>query len=224
MSRAPSAFFVEDLVESLLGDEVHDVTSLARDFISPGVIEHVATIRDAFHDGGRVKHVVLSDVLKTSTARSVGRALDVARFQRHHHVPYRIDVAPLETLGHSRLLEFCAWLGTDDAAQFHGWLANWPARHAKQVQVARARRGDEFAVHVDTHEEGLAAVYNFTRGFTDADGGALYFPWEDRVELLVPPRFNTLALFRPRDAPHGVTRLTAARGKTRFTVTAFFTA
>lgn len=220
----PGSFFIEDLVPSLIGEEVHDVTAHARRFISPEIFEHAAGIRDAFHDGGRVRHVVLSNVLRASTARSIGRALDDATFRRHHHVPYRIDVAPLESLAASRLLDFCAWLGTDDAARFHGWLANWPARHAKQVQVARARRGDEFAVHVDTHQEGLAAVYNFTRGFSGADGGALYFPWKEHIELLVPPRFNTLALFRPRNAPHGVTRITAPRGKTRFTVTAFFTA
>lgn len=219
-----SAFFIEDLVPSLIGDETVDPTTLARGFIAPEIFEHADAIRSAFHDGGRVKHVVLENIVETNFARSIGRALDAATFRRHHHVPYKIDVAPLESLKSSRLVEFCAWLGTDDAARFHGWLANWPARHATQVQVARARRGDEFAVHVDTHEEGLAAVYNFTRGFTEADGGQLYFPWKERVELVVPPRFNSVALFRPRNAPHGVTRITAPRGKTRFTVTAFFTA
>lgn len=224
MSTGDTGFFIRDLVPSLIGKEVDDPTELARHFISPEIFEHADSIRSAFHDGGRVKHVVLSNIVNTSTARSIGRALDAATFRRHHHLPYKIDVAPLEELKASRLVDFCAWLMTDDAARFHGWLANWPANHGKQVQVARARRGDEFAVHVDTHEEGLAAVYNFTRGFTEADGGNLYFPWKERVELLVPPRFNTLALFRPRNAPHGVTRLTAPRGKTRFTVTAFFTA
>ncbi len=224
MRSGVGQFFIEDLATSLLGDDLHDVTTFARHFVSPDVITHALAIRDAFHGGGRVKHVVLSDVLQVRKANSISTALQAATFRRHHHVPYKIDVAPLEALDDSALLRFCAWLGTDDAARFHGWLANWPARRATQVQVARARRGDEFAVHVDTNEEGLAAVYNFTRDFGPGDGGELYFPWKKRVELLVPPTFNTLALFRPRNAPHGVTRLTAPRGKTRFTVTAFFTA
>jgi Rps23 Pro-64 3,4-dihydroxylase Tpa1-like proline 4-hydroxylase len=71
-------------------------------------------------------------------------------------------------------------------------------------------------------DEGLTAVYNFTAGFGARDGGELYFPWRGRIELIQPPRFNSLILFRPKGAPHGVKRV---RGRgTRFTVTAFFTA
>lgn len=38
--------------------------------------------------------------------------------------------------------------------------------------------------------------------------------------LELVPQFDTLILFRPRDVPHGVSRVTAAHGKARFTVTA----
>jgi len=215
-------FFIEGLAQQLLGDELRDVTERAREFISHDVIAYASAIREAFHDGGRVKHVVLRDVLRPSLARELGKALEAARFQRHHYPAYHIDIAALSTLRPSALSRFCAWLGTDDAALFHGWLANWPSSESRQVQVARARRGDEFEVHVDMTDEGLAAVYNFTRGFTKRAGGELYFPNEGRVELLVPPRFNSLALFRPENAPHGVSRITAK--KTRYTITAFFKA
>lgn len=212
-------FFIEGLAQQLLGDALHDVTARAREFISPEVLVHAAAIREAFHDGGRVKHVVLRDVLRPSLAREVGQALDAARFQRHHYPAYHIDIAPLPALRRSALSRFCEWLGTDDAARFHGWLSNWASSESRQVQVARARRGDEFEVHVDMTDEGLAAVYNFTRGFTKRDGGELYFPNDG---LRVAPRFNSLALFRPQDAPHGVSKITAK--KTRYTITAFFKA
>jgi hypothetical protein len=219
-------FFIEDLVPSLLGDEATDVTSRARRFISPEVVSGVREIRQAFHEGGRVKHVGLERVLTPRVAAAIGDALEQARFRRHHHAPYRIEVSPLEKLESSALSRFCRWLSTADAARFHGWLAGWPVDGAplesRQVQVARARRGDEFPLHVDTDEEGLACVYNFTRGFGPEDGGKLYFPHRGRTELELAPLFNTMILFRPRDAAHGVSRVTAARGKTRFTVTAFF--
>jgi hypothetical protein len=221
-------FFIEDLVPSLLGDEAIDVTARARRFLSPDVVSGVKEIRQAFHDGGRVKHVCLARALKPRVASSIGAALDDAHFQRHHHAPYRIEVSPLDRLEASALRRFCRWMSSDDAARFHGWLAGWPPDGAslvsKQVQVARARRGDEFPLHLDTNEEGIAAVYNFTRGFDEGDGGKLYFPHRGRTELELAPQFNTLILFRPRHAPHGVSRVTAAKGKTRFTVTAFFCA
>lgn len=224
--NALSAFFIEDLVPSLLGDETVDVTAHARRFVSDDVVSGVKEIREAFQDGGRVKHVALDAALRPRIAAGIGAALEQARFRRHHHAPYRIEVAPLETLAESALSKFCAWMRSDDAARFHGWLAGWPPDGrplvSKQVQIARARRGDEFPVHVDTNEEGVACVYNFTRGFESGDGGTLYFPHRGRNELVLAPRFNSLILFRPRNAPHGVSQVTAARGKTRFTVTAFF--
>jgi hypothetical protein len=219
-------FFVEDLVPSLFGDEAVDVTAGARRFVSPEVVSGVKEIREAFHDGGRVKHVCLERALNPKVAEAIGAALDEARFRRHHHAPYQIEVAPLEELQDSALRRFCRWMASDDAARFHGWLAGWPPDGAplvsKQVQVARARRGDEFPLHVDTNEEGVACVYNFTRRFGPADGGKLYFPHRGRTELELAPQFNTVILFRPRNAPHGVSRVTAARGKARLTVTAFF--
>ncbi|MDP1829142.1 MAG: 2OG-Fe(II) oxygenase [Archangium sp.] len=221
-----TGFFIEDLVPSLLGDEATDVTARARRFVSPEVVSGVKEIRQAFHDGGRVKHVCLERALKPRFAQQVGDALEQARFRRHHHAPYRIEISPLDALRESALSRFCRWMATGDAARFHGWLAGWPDDGArlvsKQVQVARARRGDEFPLHVDTNEEGVACVYNFTRGFGADDGGHLYFPHRGRTELELAPQFNTLILFRPRNAPHGVSKVTAARGKTRFTVTAFF--
>lgn len=219
-------FFIEDLVPSLFGDEAEDVTARARRFVAPDVVSGVKEIREAFHDGGRVKHVALERVLRSRVAESIGDGLEAARFKRHHYAPYRIEISPLDELGDTGLRKFCRWLSTDDAARFHGWLAGWPAGGeslvSKQVQVARARRGDEFPVHIDTNEEGLACVYNFTRAFGPEDGGRLYFPYRDRNELELAPVFNTLILFRPRGAPHGVSKVTAPRGKTRFTVTAFF--
>lgn len=218
-----SAFFIEDLVESLLGDETEDVTARARAFISGEVIEAVEPIRQAFHGSKKVKAVCLERVVKPRVAARIDAALHAARFARHHHAAYRVDITSLDGLRDSWLRKFCRWLGTDDAARFHGWLAAWPkngrALHARQVQVARARKGDEFPVHVDMAEEGLAAVYNFSEPFGPRDGGELYFPG---TSLVVPPRFNTLTLFRPRNAPHGVAKLRGSR--TRFSVTAFFAA
>ena len=219
-------FFIEDLVPSLLGDESVDVTARARGFVSPDVVSGVKEIRQAFHDGGRVKHVCLERALKPRVAASIGAALEGAHFRRHHHAPYRIEIAPLDELKESALSRFCRWMGSDDSARFHGWLAGWPPDGrklvSKQVQVARARKGDEFPIHVDTDEEGVACVYNFTRDFGPEDGGKLYFPYRGRTELELAPQFNTVILFRPRKAPHGVSRVTAAKGKTRFTVTTFF--
>ena len=220
------SFFIEDLVPSLLGDEATDVTARARRFVSSEVLRSVKEIRQAFHEGGRVKHVCLERVLRSKVATGIGAALDEAHFHRHHHAPYRIEVSSLNELENTALRRFCRWMASDDAARFHGWLAGWPeegtALVSKQVQVARARRGDEFPLHVDTDEEGLACVYNFTRGFGPEDGGELYFPHRGRVELALAPIFNTMILFRPRDAPHGVSKVTAMKGRTRFTVTAFF--
>lgn len=216
-----TAFFIEDLVESLLGPEAEDVTRGARRFISREVLSAVTPIREAFLSSGKVKHVGLERVLREGVASGVAAGLKQARFRRHHHAAYRIEIAALEGLVDSPLRKFARWLGTDDAARFHGWLSGWPedgrVLHARQVQVARARKGDEFPVHVDMDEEGLAAVYNFSEGFSAGDGGELYFPG---AKVVVPPIFNTMLLFRPRNAPHGVSEL---RGKKpRFSVTAFF--
>lgn len=216
-----SAFFIEDLVESLLGPEAEDVTARARKFVSPEVVQAVEPIREAFHGSGKLKHVCLERVLNARTAQGIGAALKKARFHRHHYPAYRIEISALDALAASALRTFARWLGTDDAARFHGWLAGWPRDgrplHARQVQVARARKGDEFPVHVDMDEEGLAAVYNFSEGFGPDDGGQLYFPG---TQLVLPPLFNTMILFRPRNAPHGVSKLRGRR--TRYSVTAFF--
>ncbi|MFT3712809.1 MAG: 2OG-Fe(II) oxygenase [Archangium sp.] len=217
-----TAFFIEDLVESLLGPEAVDVSRGARRFISREVLSAVGPIREAFLSSGKVKHVALERVLREGVASAVAAGLKRARFRRHHHAAYRIEISALDALADSPLRKFVRWLATDDAARFHGWLAGWPtdgqALHARQVQVARARRGDEFPVHVDMDEEGLAAVYNFSEGFDAArDGGELYFP---SAKLVLPPIFNTMILFRPKNAPHGVSELVGK--KTRYSVTAFF--
>jgi hypothetical protein len=77
-------------------------------------------------------------------------------------------------------------------------------------------------VQVDTNEGGLACVDHFTRGFTGDDGGVLYFPPRGKVELSVPPAFNRLIVFGPRNAPHGVSRICAPKGLCRSTVTVFY--
>ncbi|MEW5742131.1 MAG: 2OG-Fe(II) oxygenase [Myxococcota bacterium] len=225
LARA-EGFFIDDLVGSLLGEEAFDPLTEARPFFSRRVLSHLSAIREAFSQGGRVLHVCLDGVLKPRVAKSIGAALSTAPFRRHHHAPYRIDVAPLDVLPTSTLSRFCAFLGSDEGAAFHQALSGWPPEGHRltrwQVQVARARRGDEFPVHVDTNQEGLACVYHFTRGFSEADGGVLSFPHRGRAELSVAPAFNRLILFRPKGAPHGVSRVRAPKGRSRFTVTVFY--
>jgi Rps23 Pro-64 3,4-dihydroxylase Tpa1-like proline 4-hydroxylase len=105
-----------------------------------------------------------------------------------------------------------------------GWTG---ALRSKQVQVSRMGVGEQFPVHVDTHEEGLAVVYNFTRDWEERFGGVLHFAhpsgtWND---LVVPPLFNSVFIFRSADAPHGVSRVKPEAGsRYRYTVTTFFLA
>ena len=115
-----------------------------------------------------------------------------------------------------------------EKADYHAWLVGWQQKLSpRQVQVSRMGVGERFPVHVDTDEEGLAVVYNFTRPWEERFGGVLFFPhpsgtWD---ELRVPPLFNSVLIFRSREAPHGVSPVLPEAGShVRYTVTSFFLA
>ena len=212
-------FFIDHLPASLFEDGADDLTRLPRRFFSRDVLDHVDAIRASFRTSGRIPHVALRPTLDPAFALRLHEGLEAAPFAPHHHTAYRIDIARPASL-RGPLRTFTRWLGTDAAAAFHGWLVDFPVRlHARQVQVARARQGDAFPMHVDMHDHGLAAVYNFTLGYRAGAGGLLRF--EGPAAPVLEPRFNTLLLFMPRGAPHEVTRI-ERRGLRRYTVTAFF--
>lgn len=180
-----------------------------------------SSIAQAFHDGGRVLHVCLEGALHDDVARRIHEDLEGARFRRHHHAAYPIDIASREEQDDSALTTFVDWLGTDEAAAFHFDLCRWPMnrRHKQiQVQTSRMTAGDHFPLHIDTEDEGLAAIYHLSIGL---DGGELFFPRSDGADdLVVPPRFNTLMLFRPRGAIHGVRPVPT--GGRRYSITTFY--
>ena len=227
----PSGFFITDLVEGSFGEAwratdptgaVHWVHPQLRD---PAV---VAGVRAAFLDGGRVPHVCLTDVLQAPVADALHAALETARFVPHHHAPYPLSIAPRDRQAPSALLDFMHWLGTDEAAAYHAWLVGWPEPLvSRQVQVSRMGVGERFPLHHDTGDEGLAVVYNFTRDWDESLGGVLAFPHPSGTwnELVIPPAFNSVLIFRAKDAPHEVTAVRPeAGGRWRYSVTAFFLA
>jgi Rps23 Pro-64 3,4-dihydroxylase Tpa1-like proline 4-hydroxylase len=228
-----SGFFIPDLVENVFGEDwakPSPVPASAENWSHPSLRdpEVVSQVNTAFAEGGRVPHVCLSDVLQPERAEAIHAALERARFVRHHHAPYPLSIARLEELEPSTLTEFTHWLRTEEATAYHAWLVGWPGRLiSKQVQVSRMGVGEQFPVHVDTHEEGLAVVYNFTRDWEERFGGVLHFPhpsgtWDD---LRVPPLFNSAFIFRSADVPHGVSQVTSEAGsRYRYTITTFLLA
>jgi Rps23 Pro-64 3,4-dihydroxylase Tpa1-like proline 4-hydroxylase len=87
--------------------------------------------------------------------------------------------------------------------------------------------GESFPVHLDTKEEGIAVVYNFTRDWEERLGGVLYFPHPSGAgdDIRVPPLFNSVFIFRSRGAPHGVSEVRPeAGGRYRYAIASFFLA
>jgi Rps23 Pro-64 3,4-dihydroxylase Tpa1-like proline 4-hydroxylase len=87
--------------------------------------------------------------------------------------------------------------------------------------------GDAFPMHMDTEKEGIAAVYQLTHPWEQEWGGVLSFhhPVTKQAELVIPPTFGSLMLFRPQHAPHQVTPVLPAAGEhCRYTMTAFYLA
>ncbi|HEX8820789.1 MAG TPA: 2OG-Fe(II) oxygenase [Archangium sp.] len=228
-----SGFFIPDLVENVFGEDWRGPPAVnveAARWIHPTLLDPaIATgVRAAFGEGGRVPHVCLSDALAPPVAESVHEALTRARFVPHHHAPYPLSIARQGEQEPSALTGFVQWLGTDAAADYHAWLVGWRQKLvAKQVQVSRMGVGERFPVHVDTEDEGLAVVYNFTRPWEERFGGVLHFPHPSGKgdELRIPPLFNSVFIFRSRGAPHGVSQvLPEAGARFRYTVTSFFLA
>jgi Rps23 Pro-64 3,4-dihydroxylase Tpa1-like proline 4-hydroxylase len=166
------------------------------------------------------------------TAEAIGNDLLETPFVPHHHAPYPLHIAPHSTLpAESTLARFIMWLRSPLAAVYHTALVgidDLPRSVTSawiQVQIARMTTGESFPVHIDTDEEGITCVYQFARDYDDDDGGQLHFSSstrDSRPELVVPPVFGSLLLFRPKGAPHAVTPVMAPAHKPRFTVTAFY--
>lgn len=239
-ARAPTGFFIRDLVDGLVGEGWREQAAEAAPrfvdadrWVHPRLLQpQVAKeIRAEFHDGGRVLHVFLNDALQSAVAERIHSALLAARFTRHHHQPYALHVARPENQQPSELTAFMAWLGSEDGAAFHQWLSGWPDSgqrlRPRQVQTSRMLSGEFFPEHHDTEDQGLAVVYGFTRPWAPEHGGVLAFPKPTGSgdELRVPVRFNSVILFRPKNAPHRVEQVTPSAGElARFTVTAFYLA
>ncbi|WP_434348718.1 2OG-Fe(II) oxygenase [Myxococcus virescens] len=226
----PSGFFIPDFAEGIFGAvrAVPRHLDAARPWTRLAVASEAlrATIRREFSEGGRVLHVCLQDALLPERAEALHAALRQALFRRHHHGPYPLHVAPLDSRQPpSTLIDFCAWLRSDEAAAFFADLVGWPRPlQTRQVQVSRMEVGESFPPHHDTQEEGLAVVFNFTRPWDERFGGVLAFPhpkgaWDS---IRVPPLFNSVFVFRAVGALHRVTEwLPAAQGHQRYSITAF---
>lgn len=189
-------------------------------------------IAQAFTDNGAPNHVCLDHALRSEIADAIGRELLHTPFVPHHHAPYPLHIAPHSTLpADSTLARFVAWLRSPLAAAYHTALVgldHLPRCVSSawiQVQVARMTTGESFPAHIDTNEDGISCVYQFTRDFHNDDGGNLVFTAGSDDELpvlVVPPVFGSLLVFRPEGAPHAVTPVHAPADKPRFTVTAFY--
>lgn len=228
-----SGFFIPDLADSVFGEgwrAPSEALAEAARWMHPQLVNPAGApgVREAFAEGGRVPHVCLAEALQPAQAEAVHEALGRARFVRHHHAPYPLSIARPEEQEPSALTGFVQWLGTQAAADYHAWLVGSPQRlFPRQVQVSRMGVGERFPTHVDTEDEGLAVVYNFTRPWEQRFGGVLVFPhpsgtWD---ELRIAPLFNSVFIFRSRGAPHAVTEVTPEAGAhSRYSVTSFFLA
>jgi Rps23 Pro-64 3,4-dihydroxylase Tpa1-like proline 4-hydroxylase len=232
-------FYIPDLGHSVLGAAWYEGlltdpeppagAAAALEWLHPALLDarFAEQVRAAFHRNEPFRHAWLQEPLDPLRAAQIHEALAEADFVRHHYPLYEIDVARRERQAASALTGFVDWLASAAAAQVHAWLAGWPMplRPAVQVQVARARAGDRFPMHHDADEEGLAAVYNFSRDWQPQYGGVLRCldPRTGQPALSVEPRFNSMFLFRPANAPHEVTPIAAAAADwCRYTVTAFY--
>lgn len=237
-ARKPQGLFIPDLVDGVFGTdwrtvihEVPDVVEMARGWNHDALLapDSVTGIRKAFLHGGRIPHVCLTQALQAGKALQIHQALKDACFRRHHFAAYPLWVARRKEQDPTLLTAFMDWLESQEAARYHAWLTGWPyplpETFSTQVQASLMGVGDHFPIHHDSDEEGIAAVYNFSMDWHDGFGGDLFFPDEkgERCELYIPSRFNTLFLFRPRGAAHGVSPVElASYGHFRFTITAFY--
>lgn len=242
-SRAPSRkpeFFIQGLAESLLGEDWRErieagsfcdrlALEAARPFVAPELLTdgYAQALAEAFGNEDEVPHVRIDDPVRAEIAELIHQGLEAAHFHRHHHAAYRIDIAPLGEEQPPALTAFISWLQSPEAARLHlAWVGHprWREPCAQtQVQVSRLRVGQSFERHVDTDQDALAVVYNFTPDWNGAWGGVLRYSLENGKSLSVAPRFNSVFLSRPQNAPHEVTEVTSlAAGQSRYTVTAFY--
>jgi hypothetical protein len=215
--------FVEHLPAAVFAEA--DPVGLASQWVSESLLSQAQAVRDALAEAQRVPHVFVTRALRPHVARGLTSALARARFQRHHHAPYPLDIAPATVRQPPELASLVAWLGSPQGAAFHAWLAGWTGTLTQtQVQVSRMRVGQSFPLHFDTTDDGVAVLYYLSRGWRESYGGVLEFPRDDgAVELRVPPLENSLFLFRPREAAHAVTPVRARRWS-RYAVATFYLA
>jgi hypothetical protein len=191
----------------------------------------VKAIRESFLNASPVLHIGLEGIFPQDRAWQLWQALQEATFQRHHFPSYHIDIAPHDKLPPNGILaQIVAWLGSPEAAKAHRWLVGWPMMLPQspriQVQISRLREGDAFALHEDTHAEGIAVVYNLSAHWKPEYGGALCFPHPQDPHtdaLFIPPVFNSVFVFRPQGAPHRVSPVLAhPAALSRYTITIFY--
>lgn len=232
MPERKSGFFIPGFAEGYFGrpraSRLQEILAPAAAWSPMATEPAVTLVREAFAavDPTLPRNVCLREMLHAPIAEAIYRDLETAPFRRHHHGPYPLHVAPLDQLQPSALAAFCLWMQTPEAAAFHGALVGWPVPlRSRQVQVSRMQVGEFFPPHIDTHEPALAVIYNFSRDWDPAHGGALAFPHPRMPEhdgILVPALFNSCFLFHSTGATHRVTPIAPeAEGRSRYSVTTF---
>jgi Rps23 Pro-64 3,4-dihydroxylase Tpa1-like proline 4-hydroxylase len=236
MIPASPRFFVRGLASSIQRQTMQHLTPEAREAAAPFVhsrlFEPYASqrIAQSFANHGSPSRVFIEHALRSEAADSLATDLFETSFVPHHHAPYPLHIAPLRSINpNTNLGKFTTWLRSPAAAAYHVLLAGFSSLPRSissawlQVQVSRMTTGQFFPIHIDTDEEGLTCVYQFTRDYTSADGGQLYFGKEERSpDFVVSPIFGSLFMFCPRNVPHGVSRVSASAERPRFTITAFY--
>ncbi len=222
LPTAPDGFFCRSL----------DVDAQRRDqaatFIAPAFVHGRPARRlwPVFQHAPHVPHLSLAPALRPEVAAAIARDLAQAAFAPHHHAAYRIDVCRRPAPG-SVLGRFFTWLASAGAVTWIQALFGAPPSLRglvpRQVQISRMVTGQGFAPHVDTLDDGVTVVFQFTRGYAAAHGGALAFVPAGTVPVIaVPPVFNTAFVFRPAGVRHTVTDVAADAPGPRYTITAFF--
>lgn len=229
-------FLVSALATCTSRPTMHQLTSDAHDaaasLVHGRLLEPYAAgkIAKTFAENTPLSRVFIEHALRAEVADSIATELLTAAFIPHHHAPYPLHIAPLRSIDPTTILgRFTAWLKSPAAAAYHVslvGLSSLPRSISSawiQVQVARMTTGQFFPVHVDTDEEGLTCVYQFTRGYDESDGGRLFLGSDEQTaEFVVSPVFGSLFMFRPQNARHGVSPVRALPERPRFTVTAFY--
>lgn len=234
--NTPAGLFIPELVDNTFGPTWRTVVSAlspeadaAREWLHPQLFE-LATVTQIRRTFLSDRCLCLQSALSDDNAASLAHTLrEEARFQPHHHSAYPLDIAPLSLPQPDVLQAWTAWLSSQAAARFHAWLVAWPYPRLRtyrvQVQVSQMTSGQEFPLHHDTDDEGIAVVYNLSQGWEPGFGGVLCFSdlKQERWLFKIPPHYNTMTIFRPRSAPHMVTPIAeAAEGFRRHTITAFY--